>query len=146
MIGICHHAGNRIPTYRGKDRCRQPPRTLGLYSKYQERIFTTKMLARMGRVITDVCSDFGASLEEFNGEAYHVHLLVTYPPQVQLSRLVNSLKGVSARRIRRRVRTTVTQVPVGWTPMVALVLRRPAGGATPVVVKEYTLNQKAPEA
>jgi len=104
------------------------------------------MLARMGQVITDVCSDFGASLEEFNAEADHAHLLVSNPPQVQLSRLVNSLKGVSAHRLRRRFRTTVTQKPVGWTPMVALVLRRPAGGAPPVVVKEYILNQKAPEA
>jgi putative transposase len=28
-----------------------------------------------------------------------VHLLVTYPPQVAVSRLVNSLKGVSSRRL-----------------------------------------------
>ena len=38
---------------------------------------------------------------EYNGEAEHVHLLVTYPPTVQLSRLVNSLKGVSSRRLRQ---------------------------------------------
>jgi putative transposase len=40
-------------------------------------------------------------LVECNGEAEHVHLLVTYPPTVQLSRLVNSLKGVSSRRLRQ---------------------------------------------
>lgn len=33
-------------------------------------------------------------------EADHVHLLVSYPPKVALSRLVNSLKGVSSRRVR----------------------------------------------
>ncbi|MFE2530978.1 transposase [Streptomyces sp. NPDC059371] len=27
----------------------------------------------------------------------HVHLLVHYPPEVQLSKLINSLKGASAR-------------------------------------------------
>ncbi|MFC4108373.1 transposase [Micromonospora zhanjiangensis] len=42
--------------------------------------------------------DFGAQLREFNGEDDHVHLLVHYPPSVALSRLVNSLKGVSVRR------------------------------------------------
>ncbi|GAA4250461.1 hypothetical protein GCM10022255_039190 [Dactylosporangium darangshiense] len=41
--------------------------------------------------------DFGADLREFNGEDDHVHLLVHYPPSFALSRLVNSLKGVSAR-------------------------------------------------
>ena len=33
---------------------------------------------------------------ELNGEDDHVHLLVSYPPKVSLSRLVNSLKGVSS--------------------------------------------------
>ena len=37
----------------------------------------------------------------FQAVAEHVHLLVTYPPTVQLSRLVNSLKGVSSRRLRQ---------------------------------------------
>jgi REP-associated tyrosine transposase len=40
-------------------------------------------------------------LVECNGEAEHVHLLLTYLPTVQLSRLVNSLKGVSSRRLRQ---------------------------------------------
>jgi REP element-mobilizing transposase RayT len=48
----------------------------------------------------EVCADFGAELREFNGEADHMHLLVHYPPRVALSRLVGSLKGVSARRLR----------------------------------------------
>jgi putative transposase len=30
-----------------------------------------------------------------------VHLLVNFPPKVALSKLVNSLKGVSSRRIRQ---------------------------------------------
>lgn len=46
------------------------------------------------------CDDFGAALREFNGEHDHVHLLVEYPPKVAVSALVNSLKGVSARRLR----------------------------------------------
>ena len=46
----------------------------------------------------DVCADFSTELVEFNGERGHVHLLVHYPPKVALSRLVGSLKGVSARK------------------------------------------------
>ena len=49
----------------------------------------------------DVCADFEVKLEEFNGENTHVHLLVSFPPKVALSRLVNSLKGVSSRRMRQ---------------------------------------------
>ncbi len=49
----------------------------------------------------DVCADFGAELAEFNGEPEHVRLLVNFPPTVAISRLVNSLKGVSSRRLRQ---------------------------------------------
>ncbi|GGM31392.1 hypothetical protein GCM10009425_47580 [Pseudomonas asuensis] len=48
-----------------------------------------------------VCPDFEADLLEFNGEADHVHLLVTYPPKVPLPKLVNSLKGTSSRRMKQ---------------------------------------------
>ena len=43
-------------------------------------------------------SDFGADLREFNGPNGRVHLLVAYPSKVAVSALVNSLKGVPARR------------------------------------------------
>ena len=49
----------------------------------------------------DVCADFEAELVEFDGESNHVHLLVNFPPKVAVSRLVNSLKGVSSRRMRQ---------------------------------------------
>ncbi|TDC97318.1 IS200/IS605 family transposase [Actinomadura sp. 7K507] len=35
-----------------------------------------------------------------NGEADHVHLLVHFPPKAALSKLVNSLKWDSSRRMR----------------------------------------------
>ena len=50
----------------------------------------------------DRWDDFGVALKEVNGKDDHVHLLVEYPPTVQLSRLVNSLKGVSSRRLRQQ--------------------------------------------
>jgi len=46
------------------------------------------------------CADFEAELKEFNGERDHIHLLVTDPPKVRFSELVNSLKGVSSRRLK----------------------------------------------
>lgn len=49
----------------------------------------------------DVCTDFGCELAEFNGKPEHVYLLVKFPPTVAISRLVNSLKGVSSRRLRQ---------------------------------------------
>lgn len=69
--------------------------------KYRRRVFSVKHLLHLKNTFEAVAKDFGARLVEFNGESDHVHLLVEYPPQVQLSRLVNSLKGVSNRLLRR---------------------------------------------
>lgn len=70
-------------------------------TKYRHGVFTATHLERMQEIMRDVCADFGADLAEFNGEANHVHLLVNFPPTVAISRLVNSLKGVSSRRLRQ---------------------------------------------
>ncbi|GAA2800512.1 hypothetical protein GCM10010505_29140 [Kitasatospora aburaviensis] len=71
-----------------------------------------------------VCEDFEAELMEFNGEANHVHLLVNFPPKVAVSRLVNSLKGVSSRRAPPRVPRPRPPLLAGTAPVVRLVLRR----------------------
>ncbi len=39
---------------------------------------------------------------EFNGEPNHVHLLFKRPPQVELAKLVDSLKNVFSRLIRKK--------------------------------------------
>jgi putative transposase len=53
-------------------------------------------------IFADVCNDFEAGLVEFDGGKNHVHLLVNYPPKVSVSRMVNSLKGVSSRLLKKQ--------------------------------------------
>ncbi|MQY34723.1 hypothetical protein SRB17_26930 [Streptomyces sp. RB17] len=48
-----------------------------------------------------MCANFETEPVEFNGEHDHVRLLVHYSPKVAISRLVGSLNGVSARRLRQ---------------------------------------------
>ena len=77
-------------------------------TKYRGRCFTTKHLAILQKSFTEVCTDFGASLKEMNGDRDHVHLLITYPPTVSLSKLVNSLKGVSSRLLRKLLEDAIS--------------------------------------
>jgi putative transposase len=70
-------------------------------TKDRHPVFTTIHLDRMEAIMRAVCEDFGCELVEFNGETEHVHLLVNLPPTVALSRLVNSPKGHSSRRLRQ---------------------------------------------
>ncbi len=68
-----------------------------LVAKYRRLVFTQEILEDLRTIFSDVCENFEATLAEFDGERDHVHLLITYPPKVAISRLVNRLKGVSSR-------------------------------------------------
>jgi hypothetical protein len=71
-------------------------------------VLTGEHLGTLRKVFASVGADAGAQLVEMDGEDDHVHLLVADPPQVAVARLVNSLKGVSARRLRQRHRVRTT--------------------------------------
>ncbi|KFF96058.1 transposase [Streptomyces scabiei] len=90
----------------------------------------------------DVCQSFEAELREFNGEDDYVHLLVHYPPKVALSKLVNSLKGVSSRYLRAEYIGRINRIGMGsvfWSPS---YFAGSCGGAPLSTVKEYIENQK----
>ncbi|MFI7709011.1 IS200/IS605 family transposase [Nonomuraea sp. NPDC049480] len=70
-------------------------------TKFRHRVFTGTHLTRMEEIMRSVCAGFETQLTEFNGEYNHVRLLVGFPPKIALSKLVNSLKGVSSRRMRQ---------------------------------------------
>lgn len=70
-------------------------------TKYRKNVFQKRHLRVLRQIFGKVCQDFDAELKEFNGESNHVHLLVTYPPKVAVSKLVNSLKGVSSRKLKQ---------------------------------------------
>jgi putative transposase len=76
------------------------PAHLVFVTKFRHQVFTGRHLARLEEIMRDVCADFEAELTEFNGEGQHVHLLVNFPPKMAVAKLVNSLKGVSSRRMR----------------------------------------------
>lgn len=69
--------------------------------KYRRHVFEARHHVRMRSIFEKVCRDFGATLAEMNGEDDHIHLLVVCPPQIAISSLVNSLKGVSSRLLRQ---------------------------------------------
>ena len=70
-------------------------------TKYRRYVFDADAIQKLRLHFANVCKDFEAELVEMDGEDDHVHLLVNYPPKVAVSNLVNSLKGVSSRLLRK---------------------------------------------
>ncbi|GBQ51806.1 transposase [Acetobacter ghanensis DSM 18895] len=113
-------------------------------TKYRRRVFTAAILKDMQIVFEKVCTDFETHLVEFDGEDDHVHLLVHYPPKVALSVLVNSLKGVSSRRLRQMHPTLTSRYWRGvlWSPS---YFAASCGGAPLSIIRQYIEQQRTPD-
>ncbi len=113
-------------------------------TKYRKKVFTKNMMDTLQTIFSSVCTDFEAELVEFEGECDHVHLLVTYPPKLALSKLVNSLKGVSSRMLRRQFNGIQQHYWKGvlWSPS---YLASSCGGAPIDILKQYIREQQAPD-
>ena len=92
----------------------------------------------------DVCADFETELAVFNGETNHVHLLVNFPPKVTLSRLVNSLKGVSSRRMRQEFPGLARHYWRANRLWSGSYFAGSAGGAPISVLRQYIEQQNRP--
>ncbi len=112
-------------------------------AKYRRTVFSKNMLVAMQLIFDKVCQDFESTLIEFEGECDHVHLLINYSPKVSLSKLINSLKGVSSRRLRQQFSEIHRYYWKGmlWSPS---YFAGSCGGAPLSVVKQYIQNQKSP--
>jgi putative transposase len=115
-------------------------------TKFRHKVFGDVHLNRMEEIMRSVCSDFECELVEFNGEPEHVHLLVNFPPKVSVSKLVNSLKGVSARRLRQEfpwLRQHYYRANKLWS---GSYFAGSVGGAPINVLRQYIEQQDRPGA
>ncbi|NDA63841.1 MAG: IS200/IS605 family transposase [Chitinophagia bacterium] len=113
-------------------------------AKYRRNVFTKVILEELRKIFHSVCKDFGSELVEFEGEKDHVHLLVNYPPKVCVSKLVNSLKGVSSRLIRKIGYPTIQQALWEnnlWSPS---YFAGSCGGAPLEIIRQYIEQQDSP--
>ncbi|MFF0635983.1 IS200/IS605 family transposase [Nocardia sp. NPDC004151] len=113
-------------------------------TRYRRGVLDDAMLTRCEQVMRGVCTDFEAELIEFNGEDDHLHLLIEYPPKVPISKLVNSLKGVSARRLHYEFTGRANRHHLNghlWSPS---YLAASCGGAPLSIIKQYIEQQRRP--
>jgi putative transposase len=113
-------------------------------TKYRKKVFNKDAINILNIIFSDVCNDLEAKLVEMDGENDHVHLLIDYhPPKLAVSKLVNSLKGVSSRLLRKHLPIVSKHYWKGvlWSPS---YFASSCGGAPINIVKQYIKNQALP--
>ena len=113
-------------------------------TRYRGEVFTKEVLDDLQGIFASVCADFEAELLQIDGEDDHVHLLVNYPPKVAVSNLVNSLKGVSSRMIRKKNYPSISKklwAGALWSPS---YFAGSCGGAPIELIRQYIEQQQTP--
>lgn len=113
-----------------------------LCTKYRRKCIDLAMLSRLEEVCRSTVEKWEGEVLEFNGEADHVHLLLSLNPKTQPSKLVNNLKTVSSRLIRKDFGEKLAEVyggkPIFWSRSYCLIS---CGGAPISVLKQYIQQQ-----
>lgn len=113
-------------------------------TKYQGKVFNAVQLETLEKIIRNVCEQFECEVVEFNGGADHVHILLNFPPKVAISKLVNSLKGVSSRKMKLHhpeLHKPAWKSDALWSPS---YFAGTVGGAPPEVMRKYIEDQSRP--
>ena len=113
-------------------------------AKYRRKVFDSAAIDRLQELFAKVCNGFEAQLLEMDGERDYVHLLVSYPPKVPVSALVNSLKGASSRVLRKErpdIAKRFYYKGVLWSPS---YFASSCGGAPISIIRQYIEQQATP--
>jgi len=113
---------------------------LVLVVAYRRAVLTERVLARCLEIAGNIAGDFNAAVVEANGEKDHIHILLSAPPDFNLCRMINSLKTVTSRRLKKEfpdIRKKLWKEKF-WTSSYFVVT---SGGAPLEVIKKYIEEQ-----
>jgi putative transposase len=68
-------------------------------TKYRFKVLTGNVAYRARDIIKQICREIGVEIIQGNVQPEHIHLVVSVPPYQSISKLMQHLKGKSARKL-----------------------------------------------
>ena len=70
--------------------------------KYRHKVLNEKIEKTLVTLLNTIAADNGFTIQEINGSADHIHLLIECSPQHYIPDIIKALKGVSARLLLKQ--------------------------------------------
>ena len=64
--------------------------------KYRRQIIYGKYKSEIGKILREICKRNGVEIIEANACPDHIHMLITIPPKISVSKFIGFLKGKSS--------------------------------------------------
>ena len=113
---------------------------LVLVMKYRKQIFDTDISKRAKEIFEYISPNYNITLEEWNYDKDHVHILFKAHPNTEISKFINAYKSASSRRLKKefpQIRQKLWK-EYFWSQSFCL---RTTGGAPLEVIKKYIEGQ-----
>ena len=113
-----------------------------LVVKYRRKVFDEAVSLRAKEIFSYIAPSYGITLEEWNHDEDHVHVMFRAKPATEISRFINAYKSASSRLLKKEypeIRKKLWK-EYFWSKSFCLIT---AGGAPIEVIREYIESQGA---
>ena len=114
---------------------------LVLVIKYRKQVLNNDISNRLKEIFEYISPNYTITLEEWEHDKDHVHVLFKAHPNSELSKFINAYKSASSRLIKKEFPTIKQKLwkEYFWSRSYCLIT---TGGATIDVVRKYIENQE----
>ena len=111
-----------------------------LVVKYRRKVFDDPVSDRAREIFSYICPRYGITLEEWNHDTDHVHVMFRAKPATEISKFINAYKSASSRLLKKEfpeIRSKLWK-EYFWSKSFCLLT---AGGAPLEVIRAYIESQ-----
>ncbi|MDK2809970.1 MAG: REP-associated tyrosine transposase [Petroclostridium sp.] len=114
---------------------------LVLVTKYRRKVINDAISNRLKEMFVQIQKNYNITLQEWNHDKDHVHILFKAHPNTELSKFINAYKSASSRIIKKEFPEIKQQLwkEYFWSRSFCLLT---TGGAPIEVIKKYIENQR----
>lgn len=114
---------------------------LVLVIKYRRKVIDNDISDRLKEIFQYISPKYNITLEEWNHDRDHIHLLFKAHPNTEISKFINAYKSASSRLIKKEFEAIRKQLwkEYFWSRSYCLLT---TGGATIDIVRSYIENQQ----
>ena len=112
--------------------------------KYRRKVIDDTINSRLKEIFEYIAPNYNITLEEWNYEEDHVHVLFRAHPNTELSKFINAYKSASSRLVKKENPELKSKLwkEAFWSQSFCLIT---TGGASLEVIKRYIENQGDPK-
>ena len=108
--------------------------------KYRSKVIDDKISNRLKVIFENIASSYNITLDEWNHDTDHVHILFRGQPNTEISKFINAYKSASSRLIKKEfphIRRALWK-EMFWSQSFCLLT---TGGAPVEIIREYIQSQ-----